>query len=700
MRLIKAKVSGYKRLAEECELILDTDPVCIVGPNGAGKTSFLEALVHLNEGDAFTDSERTRVPGGQTLKPRVEARFLLDGEERELLKDIPEAADVRQFLVIKNDDGSGLSYNADPYPSRDLAKRQEVKIELEKLSANPWLVEVAALERTMEPNPEPLTETLVGSVLEITASTAEQLGDNAAELRVLAERLGAIIEAAVERQEALESGVEHAGQNWPPPPAEFRKLPADLIALAEKEEEDRPLRKVREALSERVPKFLKFDAEGRGLQATYDLNGDSPAENEAIHNFLALAGTSWEEAVGVVRSGDKGWKKAYLEKMDRNLRERAALVWRQSDVQVQVDIDAAELTILLSMREHDFIDLEQHSDGLRQFMALRAFIWTTNEIKPVVLIDEADLHLHYDAQADLVDVFEEQREAQKIIYTTHSAGCLPRDLGLGIRGIVPETKEADGKVIQGDHSRAINRFWTEGKGFSPLLLAMGASAFAFSATQRAVITEGMSDALLLPSLIREATGEKRLGYQTVAGFAEANSEEIANLDLMAGRTAFLADGDDGGRRHRERLVKEGGILEEQILFLGLDEASGLAVEDLLDEQVYLAAVNMQLGTWHDLAFPAGELPKNGRSRAVSRWGAEQSGRNGKPVVLSKVDVAQRVLDLQRDGAQLVASEHRAGLQKLDEHVKKIFADAPQRIQRLRKKASESGSSLKPDLVSS
>jgi hypothetical protein len=687
MQPIKAKVSGYKRLAEDCELLLDTDPVCIVGPNGAGKTSFLDALTHLNEGEDFAATERTRVPGGRSLEPRVEARFLLDDKERGLLAEVPEAAEVRQFSVIKEAGSAGLRYTADPYPHRDRGARQEVAAALADLEEEPWFQQVSAVERAAEPAPEPSFVELVGAAKEVADSEVERLEDQAAAFAVLAERLGSIVEAADRRSEAEESGSEHEGTPWPQVSAATRGLPAALAALAESEADGHPLQKVVAALSGRVPRFLKFGAPGRGLEATYDLGAEEPEAEAAIHNFLALAGTDWVEAARVVGSGDRGWKKAYLERLDQNLAERAALVWRQSDVAVQVDLDGTELTILLSMQEDDFIDLEQHSDGLRQFMALRAFIWTTNEIRPVVLVDEADLHLHYDAQADLVDVFEEQREAQKIIYTTHSAGCLPRDLGLGIRAIVPETEEIEGKVIQGDHSRAVNRFWTEGRGLSPLLLAMGAGAFAFSATQRALITEGMSDALLLPSLIREATGEKRLGYQTVAGFAEAGAEEGADLDLIAGRTAFLADGDEGGRRHRDRLVAESGVLPEQILFLGLSETSELAIEDLLDEEVYLRAVNDQLDAWHGLAFPAAELPGRGRGRAVATWCAEQSGRGGRPPVLGKVDIAQRVLDQRREGRELLGKGRRSELRKLDQRVKAIFAGAPARIKKLREAAA-------------
>lgn len=690
MRLIKAKVSGYKRLAENCELNLDANPVCIVGPNAAGKSSFLDALVHLNHRNPFKHTEKTRVPGGRTLEPQIEARFALSEEDRALLADIPEANTVRQLIVTKYGDRDGIWYNAEPYPSRDLTKRQEVQVKLGQLAESNWLEGAKAVEEGLELPPNPLIGTLFEAAMELVTSREERMEEEAGDLDAFSERLGSILGQIGESVESLEGGDVYLGPSWPAFPEDLVTLPADLLALAEIEREEHPLRKVRRALSEHVPKFLKFDDRARRLETKYDLTGDEPEEEAGIHNFLALAGTSWAEALEVVNVDDPGWKKTYIEDRDKLLKERATLMWGQSDIGVTMGLDGSILTILLSMQAHDFIGLDDHSDGLKQFMALRSFAWQEAtgdaKVKPIVLIDEADMHLHYDAQADIVGVFEEQQEAAKIIYTTHSAGCLPRDLGLGVRAIVPETEEVEGKVVQKDHSQTVNRFWTEGRGFSPLLLAMGAGAFAFSATQYALITEGMSDALLLPTLLREATGEARLQYQPVPSFAEATADEIARFDLIGGRVAFLADGDEGGQAHAERLVKN-GISEEQILFLGGSPDSGLSIEDLLTKTTYLHALNAELQTWHGVKFPADQLPDKGRSRVVEDWCAEQTGRDGKPIKLSKVDVAQQALD-QRFKRNLLASGRRAHLRRIDQQILEIFEGAPKRMQELRHRAAE------------
>ncbi len=691
MRLIKAKVSGYRRLAGDCEVKLDTDPVCIVGPNAAGKSSFLDSLLHLNHDDEFAKSERTRKPDGNPLNPTVEARFVLSDEELSLLAHIPEAANVRQLLVLK-EFGKPRAFIPEPTPKRDLSQRQAVLSTLEELQNSSWLASVAAVESELDPSPETWAEDLLDEAISAASLEQENLGDRINAFQSLRERLVMVVreqqaEAQADDGSEQESPSEPGRRAWPALPKKYSKLEADLHALGQYEGLDHPRDRVAKELEDHVPSFVKFNDLARGLASEYVLTNEPDPEGAAIHNFLDLGETSWAKALEVVESGDKGRKRAYLERVNRALERRAAVIWEQSKITVGIDLDGPTLTVLLSMQEDDYIDFEEHSDGLRQFIALRAFIASeAAAVKPIVLIDEAETHLHYDAQADIVGVFEEQDDAAKIVYTTHSAGCLPRDLGLGIRAIVPDIVERDGRKSQGDHSHVINKFWTDGRGYSPLLLAMGAGALAFAATQKAVITEGMSDALLLPSLIREATGEDRLNYQAAPSFAEADPEQIRDLDLIASRVAFLADGDGGGESHGERLT-DNGILDEQIRFLG-GKGSGLSIEDLLDKTVYLDAVNAELDTWHRLEYPADKLPETGRSTAVKKWCEGQERKLDRKVRISKVDVVQGVLDQRCENVALLDKKYRQLLVDLHSELERIFDEAPDRVKRLREEVDQ------------
>ena len=63
----------------------------------------------------------------------------------------------------------------------------------------------------------------------------------------------------------------------------------------------------------------------------------------------------------------------------------------------------------MSSHERDYFALEDLSDGLRTFIALRGFLaQSVYEVPPILLVDEAETHLHYDARADFIRVCEQQ----------------------------------------------------------------------------------------------------------------------------------------------------------------------------------------------------------------------------------------------------------------------------------------------------
>jgi AAA domain, putative AbiEii toxin, Type IV TA system len=631
MRLISALCLGYKRLRSSGHMDLDSNVICIVGPNGAGKSSFLESLTHLNDDREYTPSERTR---STTTTIQVLARFVLEEDDRQALNAVPEAKGVRQFILYKKDTHGRLA-ETEPAIARDRGPRDDVLARLRKLRSDDWL---ASADGSAD---DPSLTVLVDNAVAAAEREDEDLPESAVDaLLVLGERLKALATL----------------------PYRLRGLAARVAALTTIEAYTNPRIQAIDILRERCPQFLMFKDADRALNATYDLNGPG---DPAIRNLLALAGTSYETAQALVGSGDKGHKSVFLDRANGRLREVFTHAWGQhDDLTVRLDLDASVLTVLMSMRADDYLQIDQQSDGLRQFVALRSYVGLANPvIKPILLIDEAENHLHYDAQADLVRVLEEQTEAAKVIYTTHSAGCLPRDLGTGVRAIVPTVSGPEGTGVQTDDSHVVNNFWSGGRGFSPLLIAMGASALAFAATKKAAIAEGMSDVLLLPSLLREATGKLHLDYQVTPGFAEASAEEVAEFDLTAARVAYIADGDKGGREHIKKLCRSGVPLE-QIAVLG-GSGSGLSLEDLITKEVYAGAINAEIARWQEnLKYPADTLPEKGRGSAVDVWCKDQVGADGRAVKLSKVRVAQRLLDASRE-RRVVAPKHRPVLAKLD-----------------------------------
>jgi len=315
----------------------------------------------------------------------------------------------------------------------------------------------------------------------------------------------------------------------------------------------------------------------------------------------------------------------------------------QSKVSVQLATDEQNLRIFVDDAGEALTSIAERSDGLKAFVALSAFLALRDTTAPpILLIDEAEQHLHYDAQADLIRILTRQTAASQVIYTTHSAGCLPQDLGAAVRVIVP----AD----VGERSEIRNGFWDDTPGFDSLLMAMGATTFAFSAARHAVLAEGAVETILLPRLFREATGREDPGFQVAPGLANVPKADFRRLDLVAARVAFVVDNDDNGRKIA-RSLERSGVPSDHIVPIAISGIGDSTIEDLLDVSAYAAAVNEELRRSHGDAVRITEdsLRTANRPHAV----AEACAALDVPPP-NKTAVARRLVEFESDRTLLSA----------------------------------------------
>jgi hypothetical protein len=612
MRLIGVEITGYRRF-EHTGMKLDAPLIAIVGPNEAGKTSLLKALTSFEDDQPIPQEEFTR----GISRPSPDATIIrlwygLDDADRGVIPSLPNAELPARLIVTKL--ASGVrSYRLDPPINRNAAIRGSVASLLRALvppvllDADRGLTSKGVADEVDTDDDDVGSETLASAVAIADAPTGKTLSKAHARLKAATE------------------------------------------ALRKSEEAPHPETAAIAKLKPRVPPFLWFGERDRVLQSEYDLSLDPTTYSAALLNLSILAGLDLVNLRSSLLDRDYAAAETLLAKANAKLVEAFTAAWGQSAVSVRLRTDETLLRLLVSNSSGAFTTIAERSDGLRTFVALVAFAATRKlGERPILLIDEAESHLHYDAQADIVRVLTRQQIATKVIYTTHSAGCLPEDLGSGIRAIEP---------LDADRSQMHDSIWMRGPGFGPLILAMGASVTAFSPTRLAVLAEGQSEAILLPTLIREATREPILGYQIAPGIASANSEVIKNFDLEAPRVAYLVDSDLGGKEHQAKLVAA-GVPKSHIVALG-ERWEGLTLEDLLRPELYLGAVNEELATWQPgHKMPVGALAKRGRSASVRAWCNLQGIQPP-----SKVAVAARVLEMY-SGQPLIPASRRPTLAKL------------------------------------
>lgn len=555
MKFADAWIHGLRRFGgpEPHRVRIDTKLVCLIGANEAGKSTVLRGLEIGATEAAVAASDRTRretVPDDRQI---VRLRYRLEAGDRDALATIRADRDPREcqwFDLYRLANGSTQS-QVTPALQRDRAPRQSMLERLRVASDQWWppAADGAEVENVDAPERD--------RVVRITKALA--LNDETLASGIIADLAGLADE--------LDSG--------------HQALASGLRDLAVHEDAATPWRQAMDILMARRPAFVRFDEAARQLESEYDLRQAAGSPGAALSNLAALARLDLPAFLDAILRGETGTVRDLREAANRVLAERFEAWQQQPPVAVVLENEGPILRIHVQSGVGPTMPFHERSDGLRQFVALVALTAQDERpIAPVLLIDEIETHLHYDAQADLVEVLAQQSAAPQVIYTTHSAACLPEDLGLGVRVI-------EG-VDQLTASRIRQNFWRDDHpGMSALLMAMGAASLAYVPLRPALIAEGGSDLVLLPTLMREAIDTDHLDFAIVPGSSSTPPDRIAGLDLQGVRTAWVLDADDGGRRRRDQLVGL-GIPLERILMLSDD--GDLEVEDLVRPETYCTAV--------------------------------------------------------------------------------------------------------------
>ena len=167
----------------------------------------------------------------------------------------------------------------------------------------------------------------------------------------------------------------------------MHKLERSLANVVDVEAEDHPA-DLADELKERVPTFLHFADADRNLKSQYNL-AEAPDYNDvALRSLAAVATLRLKELREAAGGADPGKERALMEAAKATLDRQLANAWKQSPLTVSFGIDGTNLRISVSSHEHEYFSLEDRSQGLRMFMALRMFLVKRRlEVPPILLVD-------------------------------------------------------------------------------------------------------------------------------------------------------------------------------------------------------------------------------------------------------------------------------------------------------------------------
>ncbi|QEH94042.1 AAA family ATPase [Dermacoccus abyssi] len=438
MRLSTIEFNGYKRL-DRASCNVDGHTIAFIGPNESGKSSVLQGLAWLTDNDrddpalSLREQNRRTRPDSDTLV--VRARYRLDPDDLEALRDLNidpsapiDAKTVTDFRFSRRKDGghvtgvfTTVTRNRVPFAKAFDALS---KVELARTDARDLLdehdvedLEAVIREAQVAIDPDDLewnTERVAGCQDALTRfqSAIEQISQIDVRSAKLTKKFGAM----------------------PRRPSGLFRAAAEAGELAD------PTDSMRGLLARRVPKFVLFSDDDRDLAESYNLSDEAVRSQPPapLRNLLTVAGTTAEEVWSAIVSGDPATMRTLGRRMNETLSSRLEPMWTQSKLTIELALNQGGI-LEVNIHELDSPDftvtpIAERSDGLRTFLGLVCFLIAADlEIPPVLMIDEAERNLHYDAQADLVRVLTRELQVHKVIYTTHSPGCLPLDLGTGIR---------------------------------------------------------------------------------------------------------------------------------------------------------------------------------------------------------------------------------------------------------------------------
>lgn len=642
MRLLKMRLKQFRRFWADQALDLNEDLIALVGPNEAGKSSILNALEMLGT-RTIPDAGRdvTRNSGGPA---EIEGLLVLEGTDKELIANIRGGDKVTHVRVGLKSGAQQHTMSSEPRPQRDREPRARCGALVHRLENDPNLAAQFSQSEHLRWDPQ-----LFVDVMGILDSDRDSLTtDDISSLRALADRLSDLRTTELPAVPDETSDDERDENKRLQVESEARQTARGSTAtalrdLAELESQPSPAQQVINALHPRLPTVAVFRQVDRELESSYDFDATVNETPPALLNLCKIAGLDLSEVRAARDAGKTGQVEKLFEHGNARLKERYLEAWNQSNVYPRFGPPhQGVLSVWIATEgEASYSEPHERSDGLRWFIALHAFLMALGSEMPILLVDEAETHLHYDAQADLIDTLMRQRRTAKIVYSTHSIGCLPPDLGRGIRAVLAE-KDAERSSIE-------NSYWSvepkgDRVGYTPILFSMGASLLALTVPRYAVITEGPSDAVLLPTLLREAAELDVLPYRIVPGLADLKDPENSSLSVHAGAVFCLTDGDAAGLKRLDQIRESARIAESCLFHLGQLRGDEATLEDLVSADVFLAAIQVELQTWaiEDLHLDD-PVPDVGRWNWLKKQGSDADGN---PVAerLSKVRVAQRIVD--------------------------------------------------------
>jgi len=369
-------------------------------------------------------------------------------------------------------------------------------------------------------------------------------------------------------------------------------------------------KKAHEYIVKRLPTFI-YMSDYRAFRGSAQLDqvkqrkdrNQLTEEDKTLLIIMELSGLDLDSEVEKGNQPDREQRQYDLDDASATLTNEIADRWKQRRYEVQFRADG-QLFYTFVKDEHDpsLIRLEERSKGFQWFFSfdLMFMYESKGTFKGcVILLDEPGLHLHPDAQKDLLRRMEEYAKDNTLIYTTH----LPFMIDLRAPERIRVLSETENGIVVTDD---LTQSQPEGKFVLQAALGMSGTT-SYLVAQRNLVVEGVDDYWIITELSRllDGAGLPALPTDVFITPAGGASEAGYIATFMIGQkldVVVLLDSDKAGEDAREKLVKKWltRYHSTPAHVLSLGECVGVqdrefSIEDLFPDDFYLERVKKVYG---------------------------------------------------------------------------------------------------------
>lgn len=685
MKLLEFSVQNYRGI-NDSGWIKTADLTTIVGKNESGKTSLLKALWKLKPHGKEPYKLDREWPRGRRNergldKTVVQARFSFTDEQLDEIHAIdPIYANATGVQVTKTYDGT-FSFLLLP----------------EHITTQTWAQNL--IKEAIKAIPKVTSTNHATAWTEKINSAVTLIKDSKADTA----------KAAIQSlKKTLVSPVE--GTDLPHDIEAFKALNHYVDEVQKRFSSPTPYVMMDDLVEDWIPTFIYMD-DHQIFEGTAQLNqikqrkdqGHLTDADKSIIMIMEMAGLKLDEEVQKATNTDREQRVLDMNDASATLTTLIANRWNQKKYEVMFQADGNHfLTFVKDVGSRTLVPLEERSKGFQWFFSFdMKFMYETDGTfeNSIILLDEPGLHLHAEAQRDLLKRFKNYAEKNQLIYTTHLPFMIDSTRFDNIW--VAEETAAGAKFHQNWESADKDARFT-------LQAALGMSwSQSLFVGQHNLVVEGITDFWILSAVsnLFHTGGRVGLSEKFVITSAGGATKAAYLGTLLHGQkldVAVVLDSDSEGKAAQQQIVNNWIMKDENVLMLGnvIESKKPTALEDLFGNDFYVSKANQTYAA--ELKGKALAIKEDGRSiveritEAMTEQGIQfNKGRVAKCIIgdLAKMNVS----DLDKTTLENFSKVFTAANKVMSKWTGEVFTDdlsqAPSKTKVVKTKAAIQAANL-------